>query len=144
MGFCGKTAGCSNSRRICHCLNRLQKECRKNGSKLERMQQTASSCSLASHFQPRNFKFLQPRRPRKRELVACTLTLCFYYKSEDILCMKQLYIWIVQAREVPDNFHCIEFKIEIDQVLICKCLIKNSRDEIDKHRHARCARVIFL
>ena len=29
MGFCGKTAGCSNSRRICHCLNRLQKGCRK-------------------------------------------------------------------------------------------------------------------
>ena len=30
MGFCaGKTAGCSNSRRICHCLNRIQKGCRK-------------------------------------------------------------------------------------------------------------------
>ena len=38
LGFCGKKTGCSNSRRICHCLNRLQKGRRKNGSKLERIQ----------------------------------------------------------------------------------------------------------
>ena len=36
MAFGDKTAGCSNSRRISHCLNRHQKGCRKNGSKLER------------------------------------------------------------------------------------------------------------
>ena len=27
----------------------------------------------------------------------------------------------------------VQFKIEIDQVLICNCLIKNGRDEIDKN-----------
>ena len=42
-------------------------------------------------------------------------------------------IWIVRVRNAPDNFHCVEFKMEIDQVLICKCLIKNGRDEIDKN-----------
>ena len=35
MGFCGKTTGCNSSRRICRCLNRLQKGCRKNDSSLK-------------------------------------------------------------------------------------------------------------
>ena len=42
-------------------------------------------------------------------------------------------IWIVRARKAPDNFRCVEFKMEIDQVLICICSIKNSRDKIDKN-----------
>ena len=33
-------------------------------------------------------------------------------------------MWIVQAKEARDNFHCVEFKIEIDQVFICKSLVK--------------------
>ena len=33
-------------------------------------------------------------------------------------------MWIVPAQEARENFYCVEFKIEIDQVLICKCLIK--------------------
>ena len=91
-------------------------------------------------FPAKELQVLVATEAKERELVARTLILCFYFKSEDILCIKLLYstvssIWIVRATEVPDNFHCVEFKIEIDQVLICKCLliIKNGRDEIDKN-----------
>ena len=44
-----------------------------------------------------------------------------------VCCIPQLHcssIWIVQAKEARDYFHCVEFKIKIDQVLICKCVIK--------------------
>ena len=140
MGFCGKTAGCSNSRRICHCLNRFQKGCRKKWFKVWK-KEVIDPLKLQSgkSFPAKRLQVLMVTEAREKGTRSLHFNLVFllqirgHFMYKIHVAVHNSSIWIVRAREAPNNFHCVEFKMEIDQVLIYKCLIKNSRDKIDKN-----------
>lgn len=140
MGFCGKTAGCSNSRRICHCLNRLQKGCRKKWFKAWK-KEVIDPLKLQSgkSFPAKELQVLVATEAKEKGTRSPHFNLVFllqirgHFMYKIHVAVHNSSIWIVRARKAPDNFRCVEFKMEIDQVLICTCPIKNSRDKIDEN-----------